>query len=328
MLRRELVFAATAVLLTNLLGCGKDDAQTNDSGKKKIVCTCGMVTDIVKQVVGDKAEVVGLLGAGVDPHTHKPTSEDVRELSSADVIIYSGIHLEGNFIETFEQLKKKGRPVIAVGEAIEEAKLREFVEDDESEWDPHVWMDAKLWTIAVETVSAEMQKIDPENADTYKKNAEAYTAELKKLDEYCQKTIAEIPEEQRLLITAHDAFGYFARAYGLEVKAVQGLSTASEAGLKDIEELVDVIVERKVGAIFVEDSVSEEGPKALIPGAKERGVDVVIGGTLFSDAMGPEGDYEGTYIGMMDHNATTIAKALGGNPPEKGLNGKLGAATE
>ncbi len=315
---------------TCLLGCG-DGAEENDdsaSGKRKIVCTCGMVTDIVKQVVGDKAEVVGLLGAGVDPHTHKPTSQDVRELNSADIVIYSGLHLEGNFIETFEQLEKKGRPVIAVGEAIEQSSLREFVEDDEAEWDPHVWMDAKLWTIAVETISAEMQKIDPDNASTYKTNTDAYIAELKKVDEYCANAIATIPEEQRLLITAHDAFGYFARAYGLEVRAVQGLSTASEAGLKDIEELIDVIVERKVGAIFVEDSVSEEGVKALIPGAKERSVEVQIGGRLFSDAMGPEGTSEGTYIGMMDHNATTIAQALGGEAPEKGMNGKLSGKSE
>lgn len=319
MLRRE--FVAVVVAALSIAGCG-------GSGDGKIVCTCGMVTDIVKEIVGDKAEVVGLLGPGIDPHTYKPTSSDVRELDSAEVIIYSGIHLEGNFIETFEQLKKKGRPVIAVGDAIEESKLREFVEDDEAEWDPHVWMDVKLWMIAVRTISAEMQKIHPKNADTYKKNADAYLAKLEKLDEYCQKTIGAIPEEQRLLITAHDAFGYFGRAYGLQVRAVQGLSTASEAGLKDIEELVDLIAERKVGAIFVEDSVSEEGPKALIPGAKERGVDVVIGGKLFSDAMGAAGTYEGTYIGMMDHNATTIARALGGNPPEKGLNGKLRGASK
>ncbi|MDA1013275.1 MAG: zinc ABC transporter substrate-binding protein [Planctomycetota bacterium] len=302
-----------------LTGCAKNKG----SDKFTIVCTCGMVTDIVKNIVGDKAEVVGLLGTGVDPHTHKPTSTDVRTLESANVVIYSGLHLEGNFIPTFEQLEKKGRHVIAVGDAVDKAKLLDFDEDGKSVKDPHIWMDVKLWIAAAETVGSRMQQIDPDNAESYKTNLATYTAKLQKLDDYCRETMSKIPENQRLLITAHDAFEYFAKAYGLEVRAVQGVSTESEAGIKDINDLVDLIVSRKTQAIFVEDSVTKEHLNAILEGAKSRGSAVRIGGKLFSDAMGADGTYEGTYIGMMDHNATIIARALGGSPPEKGLNGKL-----
>lgn len=312
----------TSITATGWLsGCNKNAA--ND--EFTIVCTCGMVTDIVKNIAGDKAKVVGLLGTGVDPHTHKPTSTDVRTLESANVVVYSGLHLEGNFIPTFEQLQKKGKHVIAVGDAIDRAKLLEFDEDGKSIKDPHVWMDVKLWTVAAETVGAQLQKIDPDNAEYYQKNLDAYRAKLQKLDDYCRESMSKIPKDQRLLITAHDAFGYFAKAYDLEVRAVQGVSTESEAGIKDINDLVDLIVERKTKAIFVEDSVTKEHLNAILEGAKSRNSDVSIGGKLYSDAMGADGTYAGTYIGMMDHNATTIARALGGSPPEKGLNGKLTA---
>jgi manganese/zinc/iron transport system substrate-binding protein len=189
--------------------------------------------------------------------------------------------------------------------------------------DPHVWMDPKGWMKAVDAVADALSQFDPINASTYKANAEAYLAELRKLDEYAARCVASIPEKQRVLVTAHDAFGYFGRAYGLDVRGIQGISTESEAGLQDLNNLVQFIVDRDIKAVFVESSVAEKNVRALVEGAKSRGKDVKIGGTLFSDAMGADGTYEGTYIGMIDHNVTIITRALGGTAPEKGMQGKL-----
>lgn len=291
------------------------------SGAPRIVTTVGMVTDIVREVVGERGDVVGLLSEGVDPHLYKPTREDVKQLSDAKVVFYGGLMLEGRMEESLKKLQA-GKPVVGVAESLDPAILRKPPEFD-GHYDPHVWMDVKLWSQCVDAVTKTMREFDPEHAAEFTARAEAYQQKLAKLDDYVRESIASIPEKQRVLVTAHDAFGYFARAYGMEVKSVQGISTESEAGVADVNSLVDFLVENKIGAIFVESSVSDKSLRAVIEGADKRGWTVKVGGELFSDAMGAPGTYEGTYIGMIDHNATTITRALGGQAPEGGFRSTL-----
>lgn len=299
------------------------DASVKPSGLPRVITTVGMVTDIVRQVAGARAEVVGLLNEGVDPHLYHPTRNDVQRLSNADVIFYGGLMLEGRMEESLHKLKQNGKvKVFAVSESLNPAILRKPQEFD-GHFDPHVWMDVKLWSQCVSAVANGMSEFDAVHAEEYRERAEDYQNELKQLDEYVRGVIESVPREQRVLVTAHDAFGYFARAYGLEVKSVQGISTDSEAGVADINSLVELLVERKIGAIFVESSVSDKGLRAVIEGAAKRNWAVKVGGELYSDAMGTAGTYRGTYIGMIDHNATVIARELGGNAPEKGFKGTL-----
>ncbi|MEO0511238.1 MAG: zinc ABC transporter substrate-binding protein [Verrucomicrobiota bacterium] len=305
----------TVVLSFLIVLCGKAESL-------KVVTTCGMVTSIVEEVAGEVSEVEGLMGSGVDPHLYKPTRSDVLKMADADVIFYSGLMLEGRMADTFARMSRKGKKVYAVTELLDDRYLME-PEEFEGHWDPHVWNDVSAWKKATEMVVVAMSEVDPANAATYKSKGEAYMAKLAELDAYVRKVLATIPKEKRYLITAHDAFGYFARAYDIEVRSVQGVSTASAAGVDDINQLVDFIVEKDISAIFVENITSDKGLQAVVEGCRSRGHDVVIGGTLFSDAMGADGTYEGTYLGMVDHNATLIARALGGQAPEKGLNGKL-----
>lgn len=319
-------------IFATITGCGTPTGSTPGADRLasthagsypfKIVTTCGMVTDIVEKVAGDKAITTGLMGEGVDPHMYKPKREDQKRFLEADVIFYSGLMLEGRMGDTFTRISRAGKPVFAVTEGIDESFLREPPEF-EGHWDPHVWMDVKAWSECVTFTAKALSEYDPSNASTYQQNAEACQTELMKLDEYIQKVIATVPTPQRVLVTAHDAFGYFSRAYDIEVKAPQGITTESDPGVEDINALVDFIVEKQIVAIFIESSVNKKSIDAIIEGAKSKGHTVVIGGELFSDAMGQPGTYEGTYVGMMDHNATVIARALGGDAPEKGLNGKL-----
>lgn len=311
-------------------GCGQPSStltgtdRDSPAGPQRIVTTCGMVTDIVKVVVGTgKPAVVGLMGEGVDPHSYKPTSHDVRQLMQADIIFYSGLMLEGRMSETFGKVAETGKHVFAVTDGIDRKYLREPPEF-KGHFDPHVWMDVSAWTRGVEFVAGSLGQVDAANADTYLANATAYGKELEALHAYARESIGSIPREQRILVTAHDAFGYFGRAYDIEVQSVQGLSTESEAAVQDINNLVDLMVERKIAAIFVESSVSSKNITAIIEGANKRGWHVEIGGELFSDAMGKPGTYEGTYIGMIDHNVTVMTRALGGDAPERGLHGRLG----
>ncbi|MGE0480955.1 MAG: metal ABC transporter solute-binding protein, Zn/Mn family [Phycisphaerae bacterium] len=287
-----------------------------------VACTVGMVTDIVKHVAGDRARVTGIVGSGVDPHLYKPTRSDIAVLQSADVIFYSGLMLEGKMADALVKVARTGKPVYAVTERLDEKLLLEPPEFA-GHFDPHVWMDVALWSKAVDVVGQALREYDPAGAADYEANAAQLRAELEHLDAYVKRVIASIPEKQRVLITAHDAFNYFGRAYGIRVLGVQGISTESEAGLQDINRLVDAIVKNDVRAVFVETSVADKNVRALIEGAKSRGRDVRIGGSLFSDAMGAPDTYEGTYVGMLDHNATTIARALGGQAPPRGMQGKL-----
>jgi manganese/zinc/iron transport system substrate-binding protein len=288
----------------------------------KITTTVGMVTDIVKQVAGEKAVVTGIIGEGVDPHLYKPTRNDVAALLNADVVFYSGLLLEGKMGDTLVKVARGGKAVYAVTELIDEKYLLEPAEF-QGHSDPHVWMDVGAWSKCVEAVAKALGEYDPPNAEFYRDNAVRYRAELAKLDDYARKALVTIPEKSRILITAHDAFNYFGRAYGLRVMGIQGISTESEAGLQDINRLINVIASNNVSAVFVETSVSDKNVRALVDGARAKDKNVIIGGLLFSDAMGKAGTYEGTYIGMIDHNVTTIARALGGKAPARGMNGKL-----
>ncbi len=291
----------------------------------RIATTCGMVTDIVRQVAGPHAQVEGLMGEGVDPHLYKPTRGDIASIIKADVVFYSGLKLEGRMGDTFDKARRNGKPVEAVTQNLDHQFLLAPPEFS-GHHDPHVWMDVSAWSKCVSTVADTLAKFDPPHTADYQRHAAAYQQQLSDLHAYVKQVIASIPQEQRVLVTAHDAFNYFGRAYAIDVRGIQGISTESEAGLDDINRMVDFLVSRKIRAVFVETSVSDKNVKALLEGAKQRGHDLRIGGKLFSDAMGAAGTYEGTYIGMLDHNATVIARALGGQAPERGLHGKLSSA--
>lgn len=287
----------------------------------KVGATTGMVADIVKEVAGENGEVTNIIGSGVDPHIYNPTRSDVAVLMRSDIIFYSGLLLEGQMSEILGKISQK-RPVVAVTERLEKNYL---IHDKLTNHpDPHVWMDVQGWMKGVEVTVQALSGFDPRNAGRYRENADRYLKVLQKLDDYARSSIASIPENQRILVTAHDAFSYMGRAYKIEVLGIQGISTESEAGLKDINRIVELIARRKIPAVFVETSVSEKNVRALIEGAASRGHRVKIGGSLFSDAMGRPGTYEGTYVGMIDQNVTVITLALGGKAPEKGMQGKLG----
>lgn len=289
-----------------------------------IVTTTAMVTDIVQQVAGEHAVVTGLMGSGVDPHLFRPSTSDHARLASADVIFYSGLMLEGGMDAVLKRARERGKPAYAVTEEIPASYLR-YSAEFEGHPDPHVWNDVAAWSQCVEFVARTLAEYDPPHADDYRANAQRYRAELAELDDYVRRVIASIPEPQRHLVTAHDAFGYFSRAYQIPVHSVLGITTESEAGVDDINALVDFLVQKRIPAVFIESSVNSRNIEAVIEGAARRGWKVRIGGTLFSDAMGPSGTYEGTYVGMLDHNATVIARALGGAAPPRGFRGQLAA---
>ena len=318
--------AATLCLL--LVGCSPapssptPENQVAADKRLKIVCTVSMVTDIVRQVAGEHAEVTGLLNEGVDPHVYVPTTSDTGRAMQADIVFYCGLHLEGKMVDGYEAQRRKGKPYFAVSDGIPHDKIRSS-ELVSTSHDPHVWGDIQMWMACVSEVQKRLTEIDPAHASAYSANASQLLGELTKLDAYIRDVIGSIPEPQRTLVTAHDAFGYFSRAYNIRVRAVQGISTDSEAGMKDVNNLVSFLVENKIPTVFVEASVNEKDLKAVIEGAQQQGSPIRIGGTLYSDSMGPKGTYEGTYIGMQDHNATLIARSLGGQAPERGWQGKL-----
>jgi manganese/zinc/iron transport system substrate-binding protein len=319
-------------LLVGLVGCdASTDTSTTVGGASRIVspedpiavtATVGMVADLVRNVGGDRVAVKQICGSGVDPHLYKVTRDDVQLMRSADLVFYSGLMLEGKMSDTLVK-EARTRPVIPVTEAIEESMLLE-PDDFAGHYDPHVWMDVSAWSQCVEIVASELGKFDPQGQEVYQANAKAYQEQLTKLHEYGKERIASIPQASRVLVTSHDAFNYFGRAYGLEVLGVQGISTESEAGLQRINELVKLLVDRNVRSVFIESSVSSANIEALVEGARSKGHEVKIGEKeLFSDAMGEDGTYEGTYIGMLDHNITIVTRGLGGEAPAEGMNGKL-----
>ena len=303
------------------VGASNPTGSLQHDGPIQVVATVGMVADIVREVGGNHVDVSQICGSGVDPHLYKATRDDVAALSSADMVFYSGLMLEGKMTDTLIKMARS-RPVVAVTESIDESLLLE-PEDFQGHYDPHVWMDVSAWSKCVNAVSTALSEFDAEHAAAFQANARSYTERLAALHDYGIKVVGSIPENSRVLVTSHDAFNYLGRAYGLDVQGVQGISTESEAGLQRVGALVDMLAERSVKAVFIESSVPRKSIDSLIEGARAKGHDVVVGGELFSDAMGSDGTYEGTYIGMLDHNITTITRALGGRAPERGLNGKL-----
>lgn len=286
-----------------------------------IVVTTGMIADAVERIGGERVKVTSLMGTGVDPHTYRQTRSDVAAMMGADAVFWHGLFLEAQLKSFLENLAAR-KPVIAVAEALPEDVLVASTEY-RGQPDPHVWMDPDLWSEVVNVVRNALVALDPDGSRHFDANARRYRDEIEALANYARTVLATVPEASRILVTAHDAFGYFGRAYGFEVEGIQGISTDSEAGLRRIEELVNLIVEREIGAVFVESSVPDRNVLALVEGAAARGHKVVIGGELFSDAMGPPKTWEGTYVGMIDHNVTLIARALGGDAPEAGMNGRL-----
>ena len=308
--------AALALMLAVPAGVAKAD------GPYKVVATTGMLADLIRQIGGEHVAVTGLMGPGVDPHAYRQTRSDIVAMTDADLVVWHGLYLEAQ-LEDFLLELGATKPVVALGEMVDRGQLQGHDEYD-GRFDPHVWMNPRLWQQVTMGAVVTLSEQFPAHADDFAAAGEAYKAELTRLAEFAEQSLATVPENQRVLITAHDAFNYFGAAYGFEVLGIQGISTESEAGLRQIEALVERLVTDRIGAVFVESSVSDRNIRALIEGAAARGHEVSIAGELFSDAMGAEGTYEGTYIGMIDHNTTAITKALGGEVSPGGLNNRLG----
>ncbi|MGD9101697.1 MAG: zinc ABC transporter substrate-binding protein [Anaerolineae bacterium] len=274
-----------------------------------IVTTIGMIADVAENVGGERVSVVGLMGPGTDPHLYKASEGDVQRLAEADLILYNGLHLEAKMGEVLERMTGQGVTTVAVAQVVPEGQ-RLQPEEFEGNYDPHVWFEVPLWMMVVEAVRDALVEVDPGSADLYKANAQAYLEELETLHAHVQEQADRIPAAQRVLITAHDAFNYFGRAYGFQVRGLQGISTESEAGTGDVQELATFIADHQIPAIFVESSVPVRNVEAVQAAVQAKGFQVEIGGELFSDAMGDAGTQEGTYIGMVRHNIDTIVGAF------------------
>jgi manganese/zinc/iron transport system substrate-binding protein len=307
-MRSKLVLFVLLLLLVTGCGGGGEPAAAADDDGLQIVTTTSMITDITKVVGGDQVAVNGLMGAGIDPHLYVASEGDMGLLQNADVIFYNGLFLEAQMVEILEQIGER-KTVVPISQGIDEQQLLPWA-NYVDEFDPHIWFDVTLWMKAVETVRDTLVEVDAANAATYQANATAYLEELTELDAYVKEQAARLPAEQRIVITAHDAFHYFGRAYGFDVRGLQGISTASEAGTADVQALADFIAEKQIKALFVESSVPVRNIEALQAAVQARGFDVSIGGQLFSDAMGSPDTPEGTYVGMVRHNIDTIVGAL------------------
>ena len=307
-IKGQVYFLILFVLFTTI-GCSTKSA--NSTGKPLIVATTGMIGDLAKNLVGKEMEVISLMGPGVDPHLYKATQGDLQLLNDADIILYNGLKLEGKMGEILEKVGRN-KPVVAIAKRIDKNLLHGDPKypDDESANDPHIWFDVSMWAKTIPVVYETVVAFDQKNEEAYNTNTIEYISQLETLHRWVKSEMAIIPTEQRILITSHDAFGYFGSAYDLEVDALQGISTVSDFGLKDISNLVNRIVDEKIPSIFVESSVSSKSLEAVVEGCKDLGHEVNIGGTLFSDAMGEDGTPEGTYVGMVQHNVRTIVNAL------------------
>lgn len=309
---RRVLLAGGAVLATPALA--------QRAPRPTLLGTTGMVADLVRGVAGEGFQVEALMGTGVDPHLFRPTRNDVARLLRADAVFYNGHRLEERMRDVLARAAAQGDHVLAVAESLPRDRLLPN-EDFPDAADPHVWMDPLLWADCAPAVARTLARLRP--GQDFGAGLAATRAAYARLDAYAREVLAPIPPPARVLVTAHDAFGYFGARYELQLESIQGLSTEAEASLAKIEAMVRLIVERRIPAVFAESSVPDRAVRALIEGARARGHRVVLGGILYSDSMGRPGSYTGTYEGMMDHNITTIARALGGNPPPRGLNGRL-----
>lgn len=298
-----------------LLGaCSKSNTDPNlgvsdQDGKIQIVATTTMLADLSRIIGGDFVEVEGLMGPGIDPHLYQASAGDVTALQKADIVVYNGLHLEGKMGTIFESLTEMGKKIIRAEDALDRNDLLSD-EEDPIYFDPHIWFDVSLWKDVTKHFAEKMAEYDPDNASTYSSNAEKYLEELDEAETYIKNRIGELPEESRVLVTAHDAFQYFAHAYGFEVRGLQGISTDAEAGTADVRELADFIIERKIKAIFIESSVPHKNVEALQAAVQARGFDVEIGGELYSDSLGDQASGHDSYIETIKANVDTIVDAL------------------
>lgn len=298
------IFLTLSILF--VLSCsGSEEKQ---SEQPFVLGTTGMIADMAKNILGDIAQVEGLMGPGVDPHLYKANQGDLLKLRKAQVVLYNGLHLEGKMAEVLEKMAEE-KPVFAISDGIEKAELR-IVDSLGRVYDPHIWFDVALWAKACKYVGERLALAFPEHASEIQANTAAYLDSLAALDTFVHTALASIPEKDRLLVTAHDAFGYFGDAYGIEVHALQGISTVSEFGLQDVTQLVNLIVAKKVKAIFIETSISPKSIQAVIEGCKRKNHQVKPGGSLYSDAMGETGSPAGNFIGMVKSNVRTIESSL------------------
>ncbi|MBO6575648.1 MAG: zinc ABC transporter substrate-binding protein [Rhodothermales bacterium] len=297
-------------------GCEPDSARDVDLSQRtiRVVATTSMIAEMIREIGGDRVEVSGLMGPGVDPHLYKASEGDVARMAQADVVFYNGLHLEGKMAEIFEQMGTLGVYTFEVAAAVPEDSL---LESDyfTGNYDPHIWFDAGLWRLAASSAADYLTALDSTSASAYRERAEAYAASVEDAHAYVRSRVSELDPTQRYLVTSHDAFGYFGRAYGFEVKGLQGLSTATEAGTADVQELADYVAERRIPALFIESSVSPRGIEAVQAAVRARGFEVRIGGTLYGDALGPVGTSADTYVGMVRSNIDTIVNGLLGQAP-------------
>ncbi len=296
-----------SVLALAALTCGCGETADARPGAVRVVATTGMVADLARVIGGQQVEVTALMGPGVDPHLYKASALDLDRLRGAHLVLYSGLGLEGRMGDLLAKLARR-RPVVAVAEALDPARLLEPPEL-EGHFDPHLWFDVGLWAETTTVVAEALAEVAPAHAALFRSRAAAYRTELKALHEEVKRELATIPAGRRVLLTSHDAFRYFGRAYDLEVHGLQGISTVDDPGVKDIREMAELIATRRIRAVFVESSVSPKAIRAVHEWVRRRGHELKIGGTLFSDAMGdtPPAD---TYVGMVRANARTIVEAL------------------
>lgn len=295
-------------------GCGGGGGEGAPEGAIPVVATVGMITDIVARVGADRVAVSGLMGPGVDPHLFRASAGDVRTLSRARIVFYGGLHLEAAMAEVLEEMGRRTRTV-AVSSGIPVDRLLPASDDYPGQYDPHLWFDVSLWSHVVTVVEETLSAEDPEGEAGYRERGAALRSELDELHLWVRSRMEEIPVQSRVLVTAHDAFHYFGRAYDVEVRGLQGISTVLEPGAAEVQALARFLVERRIPAIFVETSVPRRTLEAVVAAVRARGGEVRIGGELFSDAMGPAGTPEGTYAGMVRHNVNTIVEGLGGGDP-------------
>lgn len=281
----------------------------NDSGKLNVVATTSIFSDLVERIGGDKISLQGLMGPGVDPHLYKASEGDVSKLGRSDIIFYGGLHLEGRMADILERMHTQNKVTVPLGDSLNKSDLISS-ENFGGNYDPHIWFNVSYFKECAQTVANVLGSEDPENAEFYQNNNEVFQKELDELELELREKIEELAQEKRILVTAHDAFSYFGKEYGFTVIGLQGISTATEAGVRDVQRLRDYIVENKVKAIFIESSVPRRNIEALQKAVESQGHQVEIGGTLFSDALGPKDSDEGSYIGMFRYNVNTIVNSL------------------
>ena len=306
--RSTVVFLVGALVAVSAAGCGGSGEAGAGEGKVQATTTTTMITDLVRQIGGDRVKVTGLMGPGVDPHLYKASQGDVAALREADVVFYNGLFLEGQMEDILEKTSEQ-KPAVQVTTDMPEEELLDSPQY-EGQFDPHVWFDATLWETTVDPVVEQLSELDSDGASDFEQRGEEYRQQVEELDSFAEEEISSIPEEQLVLVTAHDAFNYFGRRYGMDVRGLQGISTEAEAGSRDVQELADFLAENEVKAIFVESSVPPQTIEAVQDAVRDKGWELEIGGELYSDAGGDEGTEAETYVGMFRENVETITEAL------------------